>query len=50
MDRLYTCQDRAKDPNFLERIELWAKVASRWDEPKLDPSFLPAATGSRTLP
>ena len=37
VNRLYTFEIRAKDPDFLERIELWAQVASRWDEPKLDP-------------
>ena len=47
---VYTFGVRAEDTDFLERIELWAQVASRWDEPKLDPSFLPALTGSRTLP
>ena len=50
VDRVYTFEVRAKDPDFLERIELWAQVASRLDEPKLNPSFLPALTGSRTLP
>ena len=50
VDRVYTFEVRAKDPEFLERIERWAQVASQWDEPKLDPSFLPALTGSRTLP
>ena len=50
VDRVYTFEVRAKDPGFLERIELWAQGASRWDEPKLDPSFLPALTGSGTLP
>ena len=49
VDRVYTLEVRAKDPDFLERVEIWAQVASRWDEPKLDPSFLPALTGSRTL-
>ena len=50
VDRVYTFEVRAKDPGFLERIERWAQIASRWDEPKLDPSFLPALTKSRTLP
>ena len=49
VDRVYTFEVRAKDPGFLERIERWAQVASRWDAPKLDLSFLPALTGSRTL-
>ena len=50
VDRVYTFEVRAKDPGFLERIERWAQIASRWDEPKLDPSFVPALTKSRTLP
>ena len=50
VDRVYTFEVRANDPGFLERIERWAQIASRWDEPKLDPSFLPALTKSRTLP
>ena len=50
VDRVYTFEVRAKDPGFLERIERWAQAASLWDEPKLDPSFLPALTNSRTLP
>ena len=50
VDRLYTFQARAEEPGFLERIGRWMDVASRWDEPKLAPSFLPALTGSRTLP
>ena len=50
VDRVYTFEVRANDPGFLERIERWAQAASLWDEPKLDPSFLPALTKSRTLP
>ena len=50
VDRVYTFEVRAKDPDFLERIERWAQVASRWDEQKFDPSFLPGVTGSRRLP
>ena len=50
VDRVYTLEVRAKALDFLERIELWAQVASRWDEPKLDPSFLSVMIGSRTLP
>ena len=41
VDRLYTFQARAEEPGFLERIGRWMDVASRWDEPKLDDSFLP---------
>ena len=50
VDRVYTFEVRAKDPDFLKRIERWAQLASGWDEPKLDPFFLSALTGSRTLP
>ena len=50
VDRLYSFHVRAQEPGFLDRIELWMKAASRWDEPKLDLSFLPPLTGSRTLP
>ena len=42
VDRVYTFEVRAKDPGFLERIERWAQMASGWDEPKLDQSFMPA--------
>ena len=50
VDRLYSFEVRAQEPDFLDRIDLWTKAASRRDEPKLDPSFLPPLTGSRTLP
>ena len=41
VDRLYTFQVRAEEPGFLDQIGRWMDVASRWDEPKLDESFLP---------
>ncbi|MCY4503589.1 MAG: hypothetical protein OXE57_18775 [Alphaproteobacteria bacterium] len=50
VDRLYSFEVRAQEPGFLNRIELWMKAASRWDEPELDPSFLPPPTASRTPP
>ena len=40
VDRLYTFQIRAEEPGFLERIGRWMQAASRWDDPKLDDSFL----------
>ena len=40
VDRLYTYQIRAEEPGFLERINRWMQAASRWDDPKLDDSFL----------
>ena len=30
VDRVYTFEVRAEDPDFLERIERWAQVASQW--------------------
>ena len=50
VDRLYSFEVRSQEPHFLERIDLWMKAASRWDEPKLDPSFLPPLAGRRRLP
>ena len=43
VDRLHTFTVRSNEPDFLERIAAWMDVASRWDEPKLDESFLPQA-------
>ena len=43
VDRLYTFEQLAREPDFLDRIGPWMDVASRWDEPKLDESFLPQA-------
>ena len=41
VDRLHTFTVRSGEPDFLDRIAPWMNVASRWDEPKLDESFLP---------
>ena len=49
VDRLYTFEQLAREPDFLDRIGPWMDVASRWDEPKLDESFLPA-TPARSDP
>lgn len=43
VDRLYTFQIRADEPWCLDRIGRWMDVASRWDDPRLDESFLPQA-------
>ena len=43
VDRLHTFTARSNEPGFLDRIGPWMDVASRWDEPKLDESFLPQA-------
>ena len=43
VDRLHTFTVRSNALDFLDRIGPWMDVASRWDEPKLDESFLPQA-------
>ena len=50
VDRLHTFTARSGEPNFLDRIAPWIGVASRWDEPKLVESFLPAPTEDTTQP
>ena len=40
VNRVFTFQTRAEEPGFLDRLGPWMEVASRWDEPKLDASFL----------
>ena len=41
VDRLYTFQIHAEQqPDFLERITRWMQTASRWNDLKLDDSFL----------
>ena len=50
VDRVHTFTVRSNESGFLERIDLWMKAASRWDEPKLIDSFLPAPTEDTTQP
>ena len=45
VDRLYTFHLKADDAGFRDHLDRWLAVAERWDEPKLDESFL--ATISR---
>ena len=45
VDRLYTFHLKADDQGFRDNLDSWLTVAERWDEPKLDESFL--ATISR---
>ena len=45
VDWLYTFLLKADDPGFRDHLNRWLTVAERWDEPKLDESFL--ATISR---
>ena len=50
VDRLHTFTVRSGAPGFLDCIAPWMDVASRWDEPKLVESFLPAPTEDATQP
>ena len=50
VDRIHTFTTRASAPDFLDRIASWMDVASRWDEPKLIESFLPAPTEDTDQP
>ncbi|MBF0108684.1 MAG: hypothetical protein HQL76_05875 [Magnetococcales bacterium] len=36
VNRLYTFQLRADDPDFQRFLDRWAPVAGRWDEPEID--------------
>ena len=45
VDWLYTFHLKADDQGFRDHLDRWLTVAERWDEPKLDESFL--ATISR---
>jgi hypothetical protein len=36
VNRLYTFQLRADDPDFQRFVDRWAPVAGRWDEPEID--------------
>ena len=46
--RLYTFHHHVRDPEFLNRIEIYLRSASQWDEPHIDPDFLgPTSTQTR---
>lgn len=40
VNRLYTFMLKADDPRLQDWIARWSAVASRWDDPELDASFL----------
>ena len=42
VDRVYTFQVMAGDPDFQDSIERWIPAALRWDAPKLDEDFMGA--------
>ena len=50
VDRVHSFTVRTTEPGFRERIDHWMQAASRWDEPKLLDSFLPAPTEDTTQP
>ena len=39
VNRLYTFHISIDDPEFRERVDRWAKIADRWDEPDDDIEF-----------
>jgi hypothetical protein len=39
VNRLYTFHVSIDDPDFRERVDRWAKIAERWDEPDEDIGF-----------
>lgn len=43
VDKLYTFQVRSREPGFVDRLGIWMKGASRWDEPRIDDAFLPGS-------
>ena len=40
VDRLYTFVKFVDDPRFVPWINLWAREASKWDDPRLDSDFM----------
>ena len=46
VDNLYTFLLLSREPGFLERMTIWMRSASRWDEPKIVEDFLPGLTAS----
>ena len=46
VNRFYTYHLEADDPNLQTQIERWMGVASKWDEPEIDPRMI----GSQTDP
>ena len=45
VDRLCTFEQLTHERDFLDRIGPWVDVTGRWDEPRLDQSFLPHIDG-----
>ena len=47
VDRLYTFQAKADDPNFVRMMDRALAEAGRWDDPELDEIILSAIASSR---
>ena len=47
VNRLYTFQAKADDPNFVRMMDRALAEAGRWDEPELDEIILSAIASSR---
>jgi hypothetical protein len=39
VNRLYTFQMRLDDPEFQARLDRWATVSDKWDEPEITPGL-----------
>ncbi len=46
VDKMYTFMVCSHLPGFLERVTIWMRSASRWDEPKIVESLLPNLAAS----
>jgi len=46
VNHLYTFLLHIDDPDFQALMERWATVSRKWDEPELEPSFLPTSSDS----
>lgn len=45
VNRLYTFHKMTEDTQFRDYLDRWLAVAERWDEPKLDDTFLATIIG-----
>lgn len=40
VNRLYSFHISIDDPDFRDRVDRWARIADRWDEPEVDQAFV----------
>lgn len=45
VNRLYTFNISIDDQEFRDRVDRWARLADRWDEPEIDQDFIPGIAG-----